>query len=127
MLIMSLIAGIWTTACIQTQISNIKSGYVKETYTIQRNGSFEWKREWFTDSKCVFPNGTDSEAGLVVVRNRLKTLFFPGEIFEADFSTQSGIDLGSVAVKDNKLRVARGVSNSNMRNTMLSIFEYTKQ
>ena len=124
---LALLAGIWTTTCIQTQVSNFKSGHVKETYTFEQDGRFEWKREWYTDPSCKTPNGTDSESGTVEIGRKISTLFFPGEVFEADFSSQKGIDLGAISVKEKKLNIARGVPNSSMRNTMLSMFEYFKQ
>lgn len=127
MLSIALIAGIWTTACIQTQIADVNVGYVKETYSISKEGDFEFWREWYSDSKCSEPKGTDTEAGTVRVGKRLPNIFIPDDMFEADFSTQKGVDLGAVSVKKDKLRVARGVANGSMRNTMLSLFEYTKR
>lgn len=126
MLIMTLLTGMWTTACIQTQISNVNSGYAKETYSIVKDGSYEWKREWYTDSKCTFLKDTDSESGTITVGEKVQTIFLTGDAYEADFSSQAGVDLGLVSVKNNKLKIARGVRNSNMRNTMLSLFEFIK-
>lgn len=126
MMTLALLAGIWTTTCIQTQI-DFKSGHVKETYTFEKDGRFEWKREWYKDPSCQSPDGTDSESGTVELGKKISTFFSPGEAFEADFSGQNGIDLGAVSVKDKKLKIARGVPNSTMRNTMLSIFEFFKQ
>jgi hypothetical protein len=127
MLTLALLAGIWTSSCIQTQISNRNQGFAKETYAIAKNGAVEFKREWFTDSDCTEPNGTDSETGTIVVGKQLNGFFITQETFEADFNTQGGIDLGAVSVANNKLRVARGVKNSSMRNTMLGLFDYSKQ
>ena len=127
MLIMALLTGIWTTTCIQTQISNVNSGYAKETYSIVKDGSYEWKREWYTDSKCTYLHDTDAESGTITVGDKVQTFFHPGEAYEADFSSQSGVDLGAISVKGDKLKIARGVKNSSMRNTMLSLFEFIKQ
>jgi hypothetical protein len=127
MLTLALLAGIWSTSCIQTQISNLNQGFAKETYTIAKNGAFEFKREWFTDSDCSEPNGTDSEAGTMIVGKQLNGFFITQETFEAEFNTQGGTDLGALSVANNKLRVARGVKNSSMRNTMLGLFDYSKQ
>jgi len=127
MLTLALLAGIWSSTCIQTQISNRNQGFAKETYTIAKNGAFEFKREWFNDSDCSEPNGTDSEAGTIVLGSKLSGFFITQDTFEADFNTQGGIDLGAIAVNNNKLRVARGVKNSSMRNTMLGLFDFTKQ
>lgn len=127
MLTLTLLAGIWSTTCIQTQISNVNTGYVQETYTFEKTGTFEFKREWFKDPKCTLPDGTDTEAGLVVVGAKINTFFMPGEVYEADFNTQSGEDLGAVTIRSNVLHIARGVKNSSFRNTMLSLFDYTKK
>lgn len=127
MLIMTLLTGIWTTACIQTQISNVNSGFTKETYAISKDGSYEWKREWFTDPKCTSHDSTDAESGTITVGEKINTFFLNGDVYKADFNHQAGVDLGAISVKDKKLKVARGVKNSNMRNTMLSLFEFTKQ
>lgn len=127
MLVLTLLTGIWTTTCIQTQISNIKSGYVKETYSIQKQGPFEFKREWYSDPACTLPAGTDTESGTIAVGKKIRTFFMPGDVYEADFNTQSGTDLGAFGIRNNVLFVARGVSNSNFRNTMLGLFEYRKK
>lgn len=127
MLTFALLAGIWSTTCIQTQISNNNQGFAKETYTFAKNGVFEFKREWFQDSDCSEPNGTDTETGSVEIGKKMNGFFITQETYEATFNTQAGIDLGALAVNNNKLRVARGVKNSSMRNTMLGLFEYVKQ
>lgn len=130
MITTALLVGIWTTTCIQTQINKTinHSGYVKETYTIEKDGSFEFKRDWYRDSSCSDANGSDSESGTIEIGSKLQGLFFTGETFEANFNTQSGVDLGAVSIKENhSLKFARGVRNSSMRNTMLSLFEYVKQ
>ena len=128
MLSMAIMVGIWSTTCIQTQIANVNSGYVKETYKIEKSGEFEFKREWFRDSSCTEPNGTDTESGTMEIGNKLRGLFYSDDTYEANFNTQQGVDLGAISVKENKhLKVARGVRNSSMRNTMLGLFDYIKQ
>lgn len=127
MLTFALLAGIWSTTCIQTQISDNNQGFAKETYTIAKNGVFEFKREWFQDSDCSNPNGTDTETGSIEIGNKLTGFSITQDTYEASFNTQSGIDLGALSVNNNKLRVARGVKNSSIRNTMLGLFEYVKQ
>lgn len=133
MITMALLVGVWSTTCIQTQINKnnqtaVSQGYVKETYTIEKSGIFEFKREWFRDPSCTEPNGTDTEAGVIELGSKISSFFFSGEAYEADFHTQAGIDLGAIALKENKhIKVARGVRNNTMRNTMLSLFEYSKQ
>lgn len=129
MITMALLVGIWTTTCIQTQINKTinHSGYVKETYTIEKDGAFEFKREWFRDSSCTDSNGADTESGTIELGARVQGLFISSETVEADFSTQAGVDLGAISTKNDTLKFARGVRNSSMRNTMLSLFEYGKQ
>lgn len=123
----ALLAGIWSTTCIQTQISNIAQGHVKETYTIHLNHSYEFKREWFRDSKCTEPQGTDVESGTIELGREIQSMFTMAGTYEANFSSQSGIDLGAVAIQKSTLKISRGIKNSSMRNTMLSLFEYVKQ
>lgn len=129
MITMALLVGIWSTTCIQTQINKTinHSGYVKETYTIEKDGAFEFKREWFREPTCSEANGTDTESGTIELGAKLQGLFISSPTVEADFSTQAGVDLGAISTKNDTLKVARGVRNSSMRNTMLSLFEYTKQ
>ncbi len=127
MLTLALLAGIWSTTCIQTQVSNNNQGFAKETYTFTKNGVYEFKREWFRDANCSEPNGTDTETGSVVLGNKISSFFITQDTFEADFNSQGGIDLGAIAIANNKLKIARGMRNSSMRNTMLGLFEYSKQ
>ncbi|MFP5384498.1 MAG: hypothetical protein ACLGHN_00365 [Bacteriovoracia bacterium] len=125
MITMALLVGIWTTACIQTQMSH-SAGYVKESYSINIQGDFEFKREWFKDFSCTEPDGTDTETGTVELGEKISSFFMPGETYEADFNTQKGVDLGAISIKQDHLKIARGVKNSSIRNTMLSLFEYKK-
>ena len=127
MMTLALIAGIWTTTCIQTQISNVNQGFVKETYSIEKNGSFEFKRQWFRDSKCEEQHGTDSESGTVDLGKKIQGFFITHDTYEANFSTQGGLDLGAISPTSKSIKVARGVRNSSLRNTMLSLFEYHRQ
>lgn len=127
MLTFALLAGIWSSTCIQTQISNNNQGFAKETYTFTNSGVYEFKREWFRDADCSEPNGTDTETGSVEIGNKMNGFFITQETYEASFSSQGGVDLGALSVNNDKLRVARGVKNSSMRNTMLGLFEYSKQ
>lgn len=127
MLVLTLLTGIWTTTCIQTQMSNSHSGYVTETYSFDEKGSFEFKREWFSDSLCKQSEGTDTESGTVDIGIKIQSIFSPGNVYEADFHSQNGTDLGAVSVNNRTLKVARGVKKSSFRNTMLSLFEHTKK
>jgi hypothetical protein len=127
MISMAILVGIWSTTCIQTQISNVNQGYVKEIYSIEENGSYEYVREWYQDSNCTEPKGTEMESGTLEIGSKLQGLFVPENTFEANFSSQSGIDLGAINVFQGKyIKIARGVRNSTMRNTMLSLFEFKK-
>ena len=129
MITMALLVGIWSTTCIQTQINTTinHSGYAKESYTIEKDGAFEFKREWFRDSTCLDATDSDIESGTIELGDKLQGLFISSETVEADFSTQSGVDLGAISLKNESLKVARGVRNSSMRNTMMSLFEYAKR
>lgn len=127
MLTFALLAGIWSTTCIQTQVSNWGQGHVIETYTIGLDRSYEFKREWFRDPKCTEPQGTDIESGTIELGREIQSLFTIPGTYEANFSSQGGIDLGAIAVQKNTLRISRGIKNSSMRNTMLGLFEYVKQ
>lgn len=127
MLTFALLAGIWTTSCIQTQISNNNQGFARETYTFTKNGMYEFKREWFRDADCTDPNGTDSETGTLVIGNKITSFFVTQDTYEAEFSSQAGVDLGAISLSGNKLRIARGIRNGTMRNTMLGLFDYIKQ
>jgi hypothetical protein len=122
-----LFVGIWTTTCIQTQISNHAAGYARETYTIETTGAYEFKRDWYHDPACQEHEGTDTEAGTLEVGKKISTIFMPGDVWEANWSAAGGVDAGAIAVRGNKLRLARGIKNSTMRNTMLGLFEYEKQ
>lgn len=124
---MAMIVGIWTTTCIQTQISHVNQGYVKETYTIELAGAYEFKREWFRDSQCQEPHGTDIESGTLELGKKLQGFFITHDTYEADFSSQGGIDLGAISVHPNHIKVARGVKNNTLRNTMVGLFEYFKK
>ena len=128
MVTLALLAGLWTTTCIQTQIANSGQGYVVESYRIEKNGSYEFKRSWFHDPKCSEPNGTDVESGTLEIGQKVSSFFTPGNSYEANFSSQGGIDLGAIALKENDyIMVSRGVKNNSFRNTMLSLFQYKKQ
>ena len=128
MITLALIAGVWSTNCIQTQISNHNQGHVIETYTISETSDYEFKREWFKDANCTEPAGTDIESGTIDLGKEVSSFFNPGKVYEANFSSQNGIDLGAINVRESKyLKVARGMKNSTMRNTMLSLFEFKKK
>lgn len=126
MLSLFLLAGIWTTTCIQTQINN-QSGYVQEKYIIGETGNYYFEREWFEDAKCTAIKSVDSEDGSLSLGKKMSGIFVSGETFEADFTSASGKDLGAIQVNANSLKFARGLKNSTMRNTMVGFFEYQRQ
>lgn len=128
MLTLALLTGIWTTSCIQTQIGHRNQGYVIETYNIKESSEYEFQRAWFRDPNCREPEGVDSESGSITLGKEIRTIFQPGNVYEANFHSQGGIDLGAISLKENRsLKVARGVKNSSLRNSMLGLFEYRKQ
>ncbi len=126
MLNLALIIGLWTTTCIMTQ-NGRNSGFVVESYDVRENGSYDHKTEWYADAACSQQYATDSETGVVKVGKKLSGIFISGSTFEADFENVSGIDLGAVRVENNKLKIARGMRGSNMRNIMVGLFEYVKK
>ncbi|HXH29205.1 MAG TPA: hypothetical protein VNJ01_00165 [Bacteriovoracaceae bacterium] len=127
MITLAVFIGIWTSTCIQTQVSGHNQGFVKESYTIERSGDFEFRREWFTDEKCTDSDSVDSEAGTLEIGKKITGMFLSGQSHEANFTTVYGMDLGALSlVNGSTLKVARGMKNSTMRNTMLGLFEYKK-
>lgn len=126
MLSLILLAGIWSSSCIMTQ-SNMNQGYLIETYSIAESGDYELKREWHQDPLCSAKISEESETGSLKLGKKLSGMFINGDSYEADFSSEMGKDLGAVQVNAGKLKVARGMKNSTMRNTMLGLFEYLKQ
>ncbi len=126
MLNLALIVGLWATTCIQTQ-NGRNAGFVIESYDVRDNGSYEHKTDWYADPMCSQQYDSNSESGVVKVGKKLSGIFVTGNNFEADFETATGVDLGAVKVEDNKLKVARGMSGSTMRNTMVGLFEYVKK
>lgn len=128
MITLALLAGIWSTTCIRTQMSPNRQGHVVETYKIQEDGSFEFKRDWFRDSQCSDPSETDIESGTLEIGTKINNFFSPGNSYEANFSSEGGIDQGAISLKhDEYIMVARGVKNSSFRNSMLSLFQYRKK
>ena len=128
MLTLAVFIGLWTSTCIQTQISGNNEGFVKESYSIEETGNFEFKREWFKDPQCSDSESVDVELGTIRIGKKLSGMFITGEAYEANFSTETGTDLGAISLaKKDSVKIARGMKNSSMRNTMLGLFEYKKQ
>ena len=125
MLTLALLAGIWSTTCIQTQISG-RQGFVVETYEMAVAGDFTFSREWFKDENCQSPEAIDQELGSLKIKKEVSMSFTPNT-YEADFKTLAGLDYGVVSLNGNKLKVGRGFLNSQMRNTMTGVFEFTKR
>jgi hypothetical protein len=126
MMTLALLVGLWSTACIQMQDSG-KQGFVIETYYFEDTGHYEFSRQWFKNANCQNFLAVDSEVGILQLGLRLQGIFINQETFAADFSSNGGTDLGAIALSGNKLKIARGMKNSSMRNTMLGIFEYIRQ
>lgn len=127
MLTLAMIIGLWSTSCIQTQISNVNSGYMVESYEFRDSGEFEHTRAWFQDSKCTELLQKEERNGTIEVGHKLKVSIFSREAFAADYNTSSGTDLGAISQPSNQsLLISRGVPNSYMRNTMLSLFPFYK-
>ncbi len=126
MLNLALIVGLWATTCIQSQ-NTTHAGFMIESYDVRENGSYELKREWHADPMCYEQFATETESGTVKVGKKLSGIFVSGNTYESDFETVMGVDLGAVKVEGNKLKVARGMRGSTMRNTMVGLFEYVKK
>lgn len=127
MLTIAMIVGLWTTTCIQTQIGSNQAGWVRESFEISENGSFQFKRNWFRDAQCSEYVNEDVENGTIEIGAKIRTIFMPGSVYEANFKTSEGTDLGAITKQDKYLQIARGVKNSGFRNTMLSLFKYSQQ
>ena len=126
MLNLALIVGLWATTCIQSQ-NTTHAGFMIESYDVRENGSYELKREWHADPACNEQYATETESGTVKVGKKLSGIFVSGNTYESDFETSMGVDLGAVKIEGNKLKVARGMKGSTMRNTMVGLFEYVKK
>lgn len=126
MLNLALIVGLWASTCIQSQNTRF-AGFMIESYDVRKNGSFELKRDWYSDPACNEQYGEEKEAGVVKIGKKLSGMFVTGDTYEADFETNMGVDLGAVKVENNKMKVARGMKGSTMRNTMVGLFEYVKK
>lgn len=127
MLTLAMIIGLWSTSCIKTQIANVNQGYTIESFQFNENAEFEHSRKWFSDSKCQELIQTEERNGTIEIGSKLTVFVMSVDAFAADYNTSAGIDLGAISLKDkNSLLLSRGVSNSNLRNTMLSLFPYYK-
>lgn len=126
MLNLALIVGLWATTCIQSQNTQY-AGFMIEAYDVRDNGSYELKREWYADPACREQYGEEKEAGVVKVGKKLSGMFVTGNTYETDFETVMGVDLGAVKVESDRIKVARGMRGSTMRNTMVGLFEYVKK
>jgi hypothetical protein len=124
---LALLVGLWTSTCIQTQVAPTKAGFVKESYEFGAHGDYRFTREWFDDSACTVSKDTDEEEGQVVLGKRLSGMFVSGETYELDFTSAAGTEYGAVQLKENSLRLARGIKGSLFRNTMVGLFDYVKE
>lgn len=122
----ALFVGIWTSNCTMTQTSN-NQGFARDTYAIEKSGIFEMKRTWYVDPICSVEREEEVEAGTLEIGKKISGIFISGETYEANFSDVSGTDLGALSKNGKALRVARGMKNSTMRNTMVGFIEFIKQ
>lgn len=127
MLTLALLAGLWSTTCIQTQMSNIKSGYVIDSYSFTDKGDFEFNRNWYRDHHCKEPMGQERESGTVELGPEISSFFAPKGTHALNISSQHGVDLGAVLIENEGMRIARGMPNSLQRNTMLNLFIFRKK
>lgn len=125
MLKLTLLTGLWSSTCIQTQI-NGKQGFAKETFEIKPGGKFKFTRNWYEDPECKKLKDSDTETGKIKLGQKLSGMFISSDTYEADFITDNGTDFGAISLDKNTLKIARGMKNSTMRNTMLGILNYTK-
>ena len=112
--------------CTQSQ-SGGKQGYMIETYSFAKAGSFKMERQWFKDLKCTIKTDVEAESGTFTVgKENTNNGFNPAGTYEAQYKTEKGIELGLLWVDAGyaKLRLARGFGQS--QNTMLGVFEYKK-
>lgn len=126
MLSLTLLVGIWSTTCMQMQ-TNTNQGFARESYTITQEGEFEFKREWFVDGVCSVSKDVESQEGTLEVGRKLSGMFIMGDTYEVNFTESNGTDLGAIGISTRSIKVARGMKNSTMRNTMVGIFEYIKK
>ncbi len=123
----ALYVGLWITTCIQTQI-NHQQGFVTETYSIEETGKYHFTRTWFEDNQCTDQINDEEEFGQITLGNKIQGIFVSEKTVEANFHVEGYVDLGALGItKEGNLKVARGFKGTSFRNTMLSIFDYTKQ
>lgn len=120
-----LIAGLWITACVQTQTPNAQ-GHAVETYGISETGDYEYSRTWYRDANCSRPFMEEQESGRMEVGEKIGGMFAGPSTYAADFKSSEGTDLGAIEIKDGLLKIARGTKGGGMRNTMLSLFGFKK-
>lgn len=126
MLNLALIVGLWATSCIMTQ-NNTYSGWMIESFEISETGAYEEKREWFADPMCHQHYATERESGTLKPGPRMEGRYVHGDTYELDFETVMGTSLGVVRVEEKKLKFARGMRGSTLRNRMVGLFDYVKK
>jgi hypothetical protein len=121
------LAASWKMFCTQSQSSG-KQGFMIETYTFTKTGSFQLDRQWFKDAGCKTKTEIESESGSIEIgKENTNNGFNPVGTYEAQYKTEKGNELGLIWVDGSysKLRLARGFGQ--FQNTMLGVFEYKKQ
>jgi hypothetical protein len=126
MLSLALLIGLWQTSCIQTQI-NMKQGFAVESYQFSENGNFEFKRDWYNDGLCIESRSDiEIENGTIKLGKVVEDNFNNFNLTHADYMVGEDKDLGVISVSGDFMRLSRGMKNSSIRNTMLSLFQYKK-
>lgn len=127
MITLTLLIGIWSSTCIQTQVSQpMKNGFARDIYEFEGNGNFEFTRIWYKDVNCQLEDGLETQSGTYVIGKKINSPFNRATVYELDFNTQHGTDLGAFSVDSHELKISRGLPNSPFRNTMLGLFTFTK-
>jgi hypothetical protein len=126
MVTLVLLAGIWLGPCMQTQTTN-RQGFARDNYEFTGTGKYTETRLWFSDSACTKRIGLDSQSGSLKIGSLIEDGMMGVGSTEVDFTTSGGTDKGALLIVGKNLRVARGMKNSSMRNTMLGLSNFTKQ
>lgn len=132
MLTFTLLIGLWSTACIQSQ-DMTNSGFMIEHYEFADDnrganaGHYIVTREWYADAACTQLYVSEKDYGIVHIGKKITGMMVSGNTVEANFESPVGVDLGAVKVEGNKLKVARGMRGSTFRNTMVGLFDYVKK
>lgn len=127
MLTFVLLAGLWSTDCTQTQTQTQSNrGWVKDSYLITETGDYTFARTWFKEETCTNRISLESEDGQLKLGKAISGMFAAGST-EVDFISEKQTNLGAMKIEGNVLKVARSLSGSSTRNTMLAIIGFQKK